>query len=67
MTALDEGTVECWVDPLVIHQLTYVLLGLRLFPDRLAVRDSLRDPRHARCTGATPLAAPRRAYSVGCP
>ena len=43
VTALGQGTVEGWIDPLVIHELTYVLLRLRPFPDRAAVEVYLRD------------------------
>lgn len=43
LSALDEGRAEGWLDPLVIHELTYVLLNLRRFPDRTAVEAYLRD------------------------
>lgn len=43
LTALGQGEAEGWLDPLVIHELTYVLLNLRRFPDRTAVEVYLRD------------------------
>ncbi len=48
ITELNGGNAEGWLDPLVIHELTYVLLRLPHFPDRTAVevypQDILRAP-----------------------
>jgi predicted nucleic acid-binding protein len=39
---LEQGVATGWLDPLVIHELTYVLLNLRRFSDRAAVERYLR-------------------------
>jgi predicted nucleic acid-binding protein len=35
LKALDEGRAEAWVDVGVLHELTYSLMRMRLFPSRL--------------------------------
>jgi hypothetical protein len=35
LKALDEGRAEAWVDIGVLHELTYSLMRMRLFPNRL--------------------------------
>ncbi|HET8629781.1 MAG TPA: type II toxin-antitoxin system VapC family toxin [Thermomicrobiales bacterium] len=42
LAALDAGTAEGWLDPLVVHDLTYVLGRLPQFPDRAAIQGYLR-------------------------
>lgn len=43
IAALGDGSGEGWLDPLVVHELTYVLLRVRQFRDRAAIGIYLRD------------------------
>lgn len=40
--ALEEGAAEGWVDLLIVHELTYVLGRLRVFPNRAAIQHYIR-------------------------
>ncbi len=42
LRALDEGTAEGWLDPMVVHELSYVLGRLPAFRDRAAIAGYLR-------------------------
>jgi predicted nucleic acid-binding protein len=42
LEALERGTGEGWLDPLVVHELSYVLGRLPAFPDRAAIHTYLR-------------------------
>lgn len=42
LLALEQGEAEGWIDPTVVHELTYVLRRTGLFPDREAIHTYVR-------------------------
>jgi len=41
--ALEDGRADGWIDPVVIHEMTYVLQRTQLFPTREAVHEYIRN------------------------